>query len=196
MSTALVWISLRFVIAGLPLLLAIFAAERAFASVSAGTGRAAPIWMAYAGFAAVSGVSLLPWAMHLEAVNGAGFALCLISMALWPILGRVLRRGGGGYRDAEAAEVVFRHRRPAGAVMWPAPLRSAPPVAPSEARQDPGLGARRPVAQGAEGAVSPEAFDLAFLRRAPAIAPPAIAMPGRRWHEGACAPSSRPILAF
>jgi hypothetical protein len=183
MSSALVWISLRFVISGLPLLLAIFAAERAFASVSVGTGRSAPIWMAYAGFAAVSGVSLLPWAMHLEAVNAVGFLLCLISMALWPILCRVLRRGGAGYRDAGVPEVVFRHRRPEALVA-----------------------AQAPVARGVAATDVPEMPELAFLRRAPTTAlpltalpvtaRPAIAMPGRRWHEGACAPSLRPTLAF
>lgn len=191
MSSALVWISLRFVIAGLPLLLAIFAAERAFASVSVGTGRSAPIWMAYSGFSAVSGVSLLPWAMHLEAVNGAGFLLCLISMALWPILGRVLRRSGAGYRDAGVPEVVFRHRSPEALAMAPAPAPVAPRTSPGGVLREPDPSPRRPAVQGVVVADLTEMPELAFLHRAPAIA-----MPGRRWHEGECAPLLRPTLAY
>jgi hypothetical protein len=123
----LFWALLRFFILLGPLAVAIVSARRAFLSVSHGSGRSAPVWMAFAGFAAVSGASLLPWAMHLQPVNPAALMLSAIAVTLWPVLGLVLRRPATGYRAASAAQrPVFRHAQ------GPAPYRSRPDVAPPE----------------------------------------------------------------
>jgi hypothetical protein len=103
----LVWALPRFLVAAMPLLVALLAGQRAFLSVSRGTGRSAPVWMGFAGFACVAGASLLPWAMHLQPVNGTGLILSAVAVALWPVLGVVLRRSAAG---AKAGRVpVFRH---------------------------------------------------------------------------------------
>jgi hypothetical protein len=131
----LFWALLRFFILLGPLAVALMAARRAFLSVSLGTGRSAPVWMALAGFAAVAGASLLPWAMHLRPVNGAGLMLSALAMALWPVLGVILRRAATGYRAASAPQrPVFRHahgHRPTH------PRRAA--AQPDDGREDPWL---------------------------------------------------------
>lgn len=104
------WALLRLFIAAMPLLVALLAGRRAFLSVSRGSGRSAPVWMAFAGFACVSGLSLLPWAMHLQVINGAGLALSALAVALWPVLGVILRRSPASGRTVGAP--VFRHAVP------------------------------------------------------------------------------------
>jgi hypothetical protein len=110
MIDLLFWALLRFFILVGPLAVALLSARRAFLSVSHGSGRSAPVWMAFAGFAAVSGSSLLPWAMHLQPVNAAGLVLSALAVMLWPVLGLILRRPVGGYRAASRPQrPVFRH---------------------------------------------------------------------------------------
>jgi hypothetical protein len=122
MFDLLFWAFPRFVISGAPLVLAILAGERAFALVGDRGDRAAPVWMLYAGFAAVSGAGLLPWAMHLEALDPRALALAAVAVALWPVLGAVLRLPRLSFRRRTVeAGPVFRHR-PAGA-------SDAPPAA-------------------------------------------------------------------
>jgi hypothetical protein len=108
----LFWALLRFFILIVPLVVALWSARRAFLSVSHGSGRSAPVWMAFAGFAAVSGISLLPWAMHLQPVNAAGLFLSTLAVALWPVLGMILRRPADGSPNTTTPEQpVFRHAR-------------------------------------------------------------------------------------
>jgi len=137
MIDLLFWALLRFFILIGPLAVAIVSARRAFLCVSYGSGRSAPVWMAFAGFATVSGASLLPWAMHLQPANAAGLMLSAIAVVLWPVLGLILRRPATGYRPASASQrPVFRHSQitPEEVALRPAasPRRSAP----SEDRTD------------------------------------------------------------
>lgn len=125
MIDLLFWALLRFFISIVPLAVALLSARRAFLSVSHGSGRSAPVWMAFAGFAAVSGISLLPWAMHLQPVNAAGLVLSTLAVALWPVLGMILRRPATAPRGASAPQTpVFRHAQ-AGL-----PRHSSPAAAP------------------------------------------------------------------
>jgi hypothetical protein len=171
MLEVLLWSLPRLLIAATPLVLAIMAAERAFASVGDGAGRSAPVWMLHAGFSAVSGASLLPWAMHLQPVNATGLLLSVIAVALWPVLGALLRKPGHGARTAEVV-VVFRHRPLSAAPQ--SGLQSAPRSAqprPAETDADPVLPFLRPIAG-------------------------RIALGAAEWHQRACAPSLRPMSAF
>lgn len=181
MLEVLLWSLPRLLIAATPLALSILAAERAFAVASEGAGRgagrSAPVWMMHAGFAAVSGASLLPWAMHLQPVNGTGLLLSVIAVALWPVLGALLGRPGEGRRRAtEEPVVIFRHRAPAERAASGATPYSSPPV---DADRDPSLPFLRPVA----------------MPPAPSTAG-RIALSAAEWHQKACAPSSRPMPAF
>jgi hypothetical protein len=138
MLDLLFWAFPRFLIAGAPLVLAILAGERAFALVgdSGDRGdRAAPVWMLYAGFAAVSGAGLLPWAMHLEALDPRAFALAALAVALWPLLSAVLRLPRLSLRrSATAAGPVFRHRPAADLGGQPAATALRPATRPLPGR--------------------------------------------------------------
>lgn len=125
MIDILFWALLRFFIVAMPLLVALLAGQRAFLSVSRGSGRTAPVWMAFAGFASVSGLSLLPWAMHIQSVNAAGLGLSALAVALWPVFGLILRRSPA--TDRRAATPVFRHATPDDA--WRAAGRIPAPLA-------------------------------------------------------------------
>jgi hypothetical protein len=115
----LLWALPRFLIVAMPLLVALMAGQRAFLSVSRGTGRTASVWMGFSGFACVSGLSLLPWAMHLQPINGAGLVLSALAVSLWPVLGVILRRSPES--DGAGAAPVFRHAVPDDA--WRAAIR-------------------------------------------------------------------------
>lgn len=131
MADLLFWTLLRILIVAMPLAVALLSVRRAFLSVSNGRGRSAPVWMAFAGFAAVSGASLLPWAMHLQPVNGAGLMLSALSVTLWPLLGALLRRPPAGYRRAGMPTApVFRH---ASADPEPFPVSRRAPSRPARA---------------------------------------------------------------
>jgi hypothetical protein len=173
MLEVLLWSLPRLLIAATPLVLAIMAAERAFASVGDGAGRSAPVWMLHAGFSAVSGASLLPWAMHLQPVNATGLLLSVIAVALWPVLGALLRRPSQGARAAEVV-VVFRHRPLSAAPqsgLQSAPRSAPQSLRPAETDADPVLPFLRPIAG-------------------------RIALGAAEWHQRACAPSLRPMSAF
>ena len=167
MLEILLWSLPRLLIAATPLVLAIMAAERAFAAVGDGAGRMAPVWMLHAGFSAVSGASLLPWAMHLQPASATGLLLSVIAVALWPALGALLRKPAHGAREAEAV-VVFRHRPPTAA---PQPAQQSARPRPAETDADPVLPFLRPIAG-------------------------RIALGAAEWHQRACAPSLRPMSAF
>jgi hypothetical protein len=167
MLEILLWSLPRLLIAATPLVLAIMAAERAFASVGDGTARSAPVWMAHAGFSAVSGASLLPWAMHLQEVNATGLLLSVIAVALWPVLGALLRKPARGTHAGEVV-VVFRHRPPAD-MASPDGWHTLGPV--DDGTRDP---------------------SLPFVRTRTGR----IALGAAEWHQRACAPSLRPMSAF
>jgi hypothetical protein len=136
MFDLLFWAFPRFVIAGAPLVLAILAGERAFATVEDRGFRAAPVWMVYAAFAAVAGAGLLPWAMHLEALDPRALALAALAVTLWPVIGAVLRRPRPSSRRSgvEPGGPVFRHRPAADWTARPAVVAARPATRPLPGR--------------------------------------------------------------
>lgn len=90
------WAAVRFVLVGLPLAISLAAARRALQSKS---GNAA-VYIMYSGFAAVSGLTVLPWAMYFEPPNIPSLILAISAIVAWGALNKHLRRPIAGYRPS------------------------------------------------------------------------------------------------
>ena len=94
MESMFFWAGVRFVWVGLPLGVSLLAARRALQSRS----RNAIIYIAFSGYAAVSGLTMLPYAMYLERATAPALLLAASSLVFWGALNRYLRRPILGYR--------------------------------------------------------------------------------------------------
>jgi len=85
--------SIRFAFFALPMTIALFAASRALRSESGNV----VIYIGFAGYAAVSAATVVPWALYIAPPTLASFLLSLSTPVLWIALNGLLRRPLAGY---------------------------------------------------------------------------------------------------
>lgn len=97
------WSSLRFFCVAIPLVIALIAARRALCS----EGFSALIYMVFSGYAAVAGVTILPWALKLDALSPPALLLAVSAVIFWGALNRLIRRPLRDYRGQRKSREIL-----------------------------------------------------------------------------------------